>query len=144
MTPLLPEAETSLHLRNSVTLPSRTSSLGYQERISPADIRNEKLREPLMQHPRLLAQAWDVQGGGHSLLSEVSVNELQIEESIILINDLHIPPAPPPDDIASDFITLVSEVNEAMATSKAEVTDSRQLAMQPEYPSNETGMVLLS
>ncbi|KAH7969733.1 hypothetical protein HPB52_021701 [Rhipicephalus sanguineus] len=61
-----------------------------------------------MQHLRLSAQAWEVQGGGHSLLSEVSVKELQREKSIILTNDLPIPPAPPPDEIASDFIRRLS------------------------------------
>ncbi|KAL1469866.1 hypothetical protein MTO96_040816 [Rhipicephalus appendiculatus] len=87
-----------------------------------------------MQHPRLSAQAWEAQGGGHSMLSDVPVNELQIRECLILTNDLPIPRAPPPDDIASDF----SDVNEAMTTSMAEVMVSRALAAQHKNLSYDT------
>ncbi|KAL1443620.1 hypothetical protein MTO96_030243 [Rhipicephalus appendiculatus] len=81
------------------------------------DIRNERLPEPLMEHPRFSAQAWETQEGGHSMLNEVSVNEVQIKEGLILTDDLPIPPKPHPDDIASDF----GEVEETMTTSMAEV-----------------------
>ncbi|KAL1444197.1 hypothetical protein MTO96_045623 [Rhipicephalus appendiculatus] len=87
-----------------------------------------------MQHPRLSAQAWETQEGGYLMLSEVSVNEAQINESLILTNDLPIPPPPPPEDIASDF----GEVNEAMTTSMAEVIVSRGLAMRPKNVSHDT------
>ncbi|KAH7936341.1 hypothetical protein HPB52_021547 [Rhipicephalus sanguineus] len=92
----------------------------YRDAGLSADIWKETLCEPLVQHRRFSAQAWTTHGGGHSLLSEVSVNEPRIEESVSHTNDLPISPAPPPDDIASDFIRVLSEVNEAMATSKAE------------------------
>ncbi|KAH7943488.1 hypothetical protein HPB52_009092 [Rhipicephalus sanguineus] len=115
------------------------SNAAYGDADVPKDVSNERLREPLMQHPRLSVQAWTTQGGAHFLLSEVLVKEPEVEESVSHTNDLPIPPAPPPHDIASDFIRLLSEVNEAMGTSKAEVTDSRQLPMQPEYPSYDMG-----
>ncbi|KAL1471452.1 hypothetical protein MTO96_039913 [Rhipicephalus appendiculatus] len=100
----------------------------------PTDARNERLREPLMQHPRLSAQAWEAQGGGHSMRSDVPVNELQIKECLTLTNDLPIPRAPPPDDIACDF----SDVNETMTTSMAEVMVSRGLATQHKNLSYDT------
>ncbi|KAL1443724.1 hypothetical protein MTO96_045864, partial [Rhipicephalus appendiculatus] len=112
----MPTPSSALSQHTEATAPL-TLDAPYRDADLPTDARNERLREPLMQHPRLSAQAWEPQGGGHSMLSDVPVNELQIKEYVTLTNDLPIPRAPPPYDIASDF----SDVNEAMTTSMAEV-----------------------